>query len=105
MLKDMKDCRTSPSYGLTGLILQDVLPLPIKRPHVEETIQNPVIHVGLLLFHGTSNSNIVPPKGVVVVTVLQGIPMPTTSSLIVVSHLHTAQNCTIYNLTGNSISQ
>ena len=100
-LKDTKDRRTGPSYGLVS---QDVLSLPVKGPHVEETVQDPVVHTGLLLFHSTSDPNVVPPKGIVIVTVSQGVPMPMTSGLVVVSHLHTAQDRVINNIVGISIS-
>ena len=104
MLEDTEDCRTSPLYGLTSLAPQSVLSSPVERPHVEETIEDAVIHAGLLLFHSTSNLNVVPPKGVVVVTIPQGIVMPMTSSHVIIGQWHTAQNRTINNLKGYSIS-
>jgi len=60
-LEDMEDCRTSPLYGLTGLVPQDVFPSPVESTHVEEMIQDTIVHVGLLLLNGASNLNIVPP--------------------------------------------
>jgi len=104
MLENTEDRGTSPSYGLTSLTPQSILPSPVECPHVEETIQDAVVDTSLLLFHGASNSNVVPPKGVIIVTVPQGIIMPTTSSHIAVGQLHTTQDGMINNLEGYSIS-
>jgi len=103
-LENTKDRGTSPSNGLTSLVPQNVPPL-VKGPHMEEVVQDAVVHTGLFLFHSTSNPNVVPPEGVVVVTIPKGISMPTTSGLVIVCHLHTTQDRTIDNLEGTSISR
>ena len=98
VLENTEDCRTSPLYGLTSLVPQDVLPSPVESTHVEEMVQDAVVHTSLFLLDGTSNSNVVPPQSVVVVTIRQGVSMPTTSGHVVIGQLHTTQDRTINNL-------
>jgi len=87
-------------HCLTSLVPQDVLPLPVKSPHVEKVIQDTVVHTRLLLFNSTGNAGIVPSQGVIIITIPQGIVVPMLSSHNVIGQLHMAQDHTINDLKG-----